>query len=224
MKRYLVTGASRGIGKEVVRALARAGHHVIASARTRQPLDELTKQFPDSVMAIPADLGTASGCEALSGIGPLHGWVHAAGFLQAKPFHELTDGDWQTMWEVNVMSAVRLARHLESSFVLGSHVVFIGSMGGVQGSSKYPSLSAYSTTKGAIGVFTECLATEWADRKISVNCLALGAVQTDMLAQAFPGYQAPVTAEHMGTYIGTFLTDAGFLYNGKILPIALNNP
>ncbi len=224
MKRYLVTGASRGIGKEVVRALAQAGHHVIASARTRAHLDELTLEYPGSVEAMPGDLGTKTGCEAFNGVGPLDGWVHAAGYLQAKPFHELTDEDWQTMWEVNVMSAVRLARLLESSFQPGSHVVFIGSMGGVQGSSKYPSLSAYSTTKGAISVLTECLSTEWADKRISVNCLALGAVQTDMLAQAFPGYQAPVSAEQMGRYIGTFLTDAGFLYNGKILPVALNNP
>lgn len=224
MKRYLVTGASRGIGKEVVRALAQAGHHVVASARTRAPLDELAMEYPGAVEAICGDLGTAAGCEAFSDVGQLDGWVHAAGYLQAKPFHELTDGDWQTMWEVNVMSAVRLARHLESSFLPGAHVVFIGSMGGVQGSSKYPSLSAYSATKGAISVFTECLSTEWAEKQISVNCLALGAVQTDMLAQAFPGYQAPVSAEQMGRYIGTFLVEGGFIYNGKILPVALNNP
>lgn len=224
MKRYLVTGASRGIGKEVVRALAQAGHHVIASARTRAHLEELTLEYPGAVLAISGDLGTTTGCEALAEIGPLDGWVHAAGYLQAKPFGELTDEDWQTMWEVNVMSAVRLARHLESSFLPGSHVVFIGSMGGVQGSSKYPSLSAYSATKGAISVFTECLSTEWADKGISVNCLALGAVQTDMLAQAFPGYQAPVTARQMGQYISNFATHAGKLFNGKILPVALNNP
>jgi NAD(P)-dependent dehydrogenase (short-subunit alcohol dehydrogenase family) len=86
MKRYLVTGASRGIGKEVVRALAQAGHHVIASARTRAPLDELTNEYPGSVDAICGDLGTASGCQAFNRVGPLDGWVHAAGYLQAKPF------------------------------------------------------------------------------------------------------------------------------------------
>jgi hypothetical protein len=57
-----------------------------------------------------------------------------------------------------------------------------------------------------------------------VNCLALGAVQTDMLAEAFPGYKAPVSAEQMGNHISHFLTTAGSLYNGKILQVALHNP
>lgn len=224
MKTYLVTGASRGIGNDIVRALAEAGHGVIAAARSAQALDELAKAYPDRVVAAPADLATDAGCAAMARFGPLDGVAHAAGLLINKPFHELTDEDWQTMWDANVMSAVRLARHLSPVLAPGAHVVLIGSMGGVQGSSKYPGLSAYSATKGALSVLTECLATEWGARGVSVNCLALGAVQTDMLAQAFPGYQAPVSSARMGAHIASFLTTAGDIHNGKILQVALNNP
>ena len=224
MKTYLVTGASRGIGNEIVCALAEAGHRVIATARSAEALNELATTYPNHVVAVSADLSTDAGCAALAQVGPLDGVAHAAGLLINKPFHNLTDEDWQTMWDVNVMSAVRLARHLSPAFSRGAHLVLIGSMGGVQGTSKYPGLSAYSATKGALSVLTESLATEWGARGISVNCLALGAVQTDMLAQAFPGYQAPVSAERMGTFIANFLTTAGDIHNGKILQVALNNP
>lgn len=224
MKTYLVTGASRGIGKEIARALAQAGHGVIATARSAQGLNELAKAYPEQVVAVSADLSTDTGCAALARYGPLDGVAHAAGLLINKPFHDLKDEDWARMWDVNVMSAVRLARHLSPVFATGAHVVLIGSMGGVQGSSKYPGLSGYSATKGALCVLTECLATEWRDRGVSVNCLALGAVQTDMLAQAFPGYQAPVSAERMGSFVATFLTTSGDIQNGKILHVSLNNP
>ncbi len=224
MKTYLVTGASRGIGNATVRALAEAGHRVIATARSEKPLNELAKAYPKNVVAISADLGKESGIQALTGLGPLDGVAHAAGLLINKPFHELTDGDWQSLWEVNVMSAVRLLRNLSADLTPLSHVVLIGSMGGAQGTSKYPGLSAYSATKGALSILTECLATEWSPRRITVNCLALGAVQTDMLAEAFPGYEAPVTAKQMGNHIAHFLTTSGALYNGKILQVALHNP
>lgn len=224
MKTYLVTGASRGIGNDIVRALAEAGHRVIAAARSAQALEELAMAYPGRVVAAPADLSTDAGCAAMARFGPVDGVAHAAGLLINKPFHELTDEDWQTMWDANVMSAVRLARHLSPVLAPGAHVVLIGSMGGVQGSSKYPGLSAYSATKGALSVLTECLATEWSARGVSVNCLALGAVQTDMLAQAFPGYQAPVSSSQMGAYIASFLSTAGHLHNGKILQVALHNP
>jgi NAD(P)-dependent dehydrogenase (short-subunit alcohol dehydrogenase family) len=105
-----------------------------------------------------------------------------------------------------------------------THIVNIGSMGGFQGSSKYPGLSFYSASKAAIANLTESLAVEFCNTKIFVNCLALGAVQTEMLAQAFPGYKAPIKPEEMAGFIGDFALHGHQFMNGKILPVALSNP
>jgi NAD(P)-dependent dehydrogenase (short-subunit alcohol dehydrogenase family) len=105
-----------------------------------------------------------------------------------------------------------------------THIVNISSMGGFQGSAKFAGLSAYSSAKGAAAVLTECLAEEFKNDNIKVNCLALGAAQTKMLEEAFPGYKAPLTAEQMATYISTFALTGSNFFNGKILPVSLSTP
>lgn len=225
MGQYLVTGASRGIGFQTARHLASAGHQVIATSRNTTSLVTLRDSNPERIRIHAADLSMAmkipdliEACESLDGI------VHAAGALVNKPFTAISDADWMRMWEVNVMSTVRLVRAALPILKPGSHVVLLSSMGGFQGSAKYPGLSAYSASKGALSVLAECMAVELAPKGISVNALALGAVQTDMLAQAFPGYDAPVTAEQMGAYIAHFITTSGTVMNGRILPVARFDP
>lgn len=137
---------------------------------------------------------------------------------------ELTDDDWNTMWNMNVMSAVRLLRALFPFFAKGAHIVTIGSMGGYQGSSKFPGLSAYSTSKGALSIWTEAMAAELKDDNISVNCLCLGAVQTEMFSAAFPGVKAPLKPEDIGEYIGDFAMKAHKFMNGKVLPVTSGDP
>jgi NAD(P)-dependent dehydrogenase (short-subunit alcohol dehydrogenase family) len=97
-------------------------------------------------------------------------------------------------------------------------------MGGYQGSSKFPGLSVYSATKGGLSILTECIATEFSDKKISCNSLCLGAVQTEMLEQAFPGIEAPVEPEEMAEYISEFILNGHKFYNGQILPVTLGDP
>lgn len=97
-------------------------------------------------------------------------------------------------------------------------------MGAFQGSAKFAGLSAYSASKAALHTLTECLALELADRQIKVNCLALGSAQTEMLEQAFPGYQSPVMAFEMGKYIADFALTGHRFFNGKILPVAVTTP
>ena len=97
-------------------------------------------------------------------------------------------------------------------------------MGGFQGSSKFPGLSLYSASKGAVAVLTEAMAEEFKDEGISVNCLALGAVQTEMLEEAFPGYKAPLSADEMGKYIAGFALTGNRYFNGKILPVSVSTP
>lgn len=152
--------------------------------------------------------------------------INNAGQLICKPFTALNDEDWQNVYSTNIFGPVRLIRLLlpllEQSDL--AHVLNIGSMGGVQGSSKFAGLSAYSSSKAALANLTECLAEEWRNTRIRTNCLALGAVQTEMLATAFPGYEAPLSSENMGQFVAWFATQGHRFFNGKILPVALSTP
>jgi NAD(P)-dependent dehydrogenase (short-subunit alcohol dehydrogenase family) len=105
-----------------------------------------------------------------------------------------------------------------------AHIVNIGSMGGFQGSSKFPGLSIYSASKAALANLTECLAEEWKEYNINVNCLALGSVNTEMLQSAFPGYEANVSPHEMAKFIADFSINGRALFNGKVIPVALNTP
>lgn len=229
MKTILVTGASRGIGRETAKWLLEAGHRVIALARSEDKLQQLKSQWPETADILAGDLCETQTYEALSSMLEsadlsLDGIIHNAGALLNKPFGETTDADWQYLLDANLMSAVRLVRSCSGRLSEGSHVVFIGSMGGFQGSSKFPGLAAYSVSKGALSILTECLAAELSAGKISVNCLCLGAVQTEMLDAAFPGFKAPVEAHQMGAYIGHFASEAHQFFNGRVLPVSLADP
>lgn len=227
-KHILITGASKGIGFETAKILSEKNCTVTAVSRSKDRLEVLAKSS-DHISTLAVDITDP---DAVSLIKKhlsenkllLDGIIHNAGLLINKPFIELTDNDWKLQFEVNLLAPVRMTRALISLLNKGSHIVNISSMGGFQGSDKFPGLSAYSATKGALSIFTECLATEFSSVGISVNCLCLGAVQTEMLNQAFPGFKAPVTSKEMGSYIADFVLNGHKFYNGKILPVAMNNP
>ena len=152
--------------------------------------------------------------------------INNAGLLRNKPFAKLTDKDWWEIFEVNLFGTTRLIKLLLPLLTAakGAHILNLGSMGGFQGSSKFSGLSAYSASKAALANLTECLAEEFREQQIAVNCLALGAVQTEMLAEAFPGYQAPVKSEQMGEMVAFFATRGKNFFNGKILPVSITTP
>ena len=150
--------------------------------------------------------------------------INNAGSLINKPFAETTDEEFESVYRVNVFSVASLTRHFLQIINPKGHVVNISSMGGIQGSLKFPGLSAYSSSKGALITLTEMLAEEYAKTGPSFNALALGAVQTEMLAEAFPGYEAPLTAEQMGSYILDFALNGNQFYNGKVLPVSSSTP
>jgi NAD(P)-dependent dehydrogenase (short-subunit alcohol dehydrogenase family) len=150
--------------------------------------------------------------------------VHNAGLLEKN-----TPGRWdealaRRMFEVNFWAPLRLTYAWLPYLPAGSHIVNIGSMGGFQGSAKFPGLSHYSASKAALACWTECLATELTSHGIYVNCLALGSADTDMLHRAFPGYQSPVSPETVAGFIIDFARTAPGVINGKVIPVAATTP
>ncbi|WP_214072427.1 SDR family oxidoreductase [Mucilaginibacter sp. dw_454] len=231
----VITGASSGVGFEAVIELISAGkHQVIALARSQDKLTRLAEIAlglnPEGVLyPIAFDIvhDDYDGLEQFinshfdSKVDIL---INNAGVLINKPFTELGESDFVEMLQSNFIGHVRMIQSLHQFMPAGSHILNIGSMGGYQGSVKFPGLSAYSASKAALHTLTECLAQEFAEKDIRVNCLALGSAQTEMLEKAFPGYQSPVMAFEMGKYIADFALTGHKFFNGKILPVATVTP
>ena len=225
----IVTGASRGIGFETSLALAESGYQVVALARSVKQLKLLRDRHPSSIQAYGIDLTRETDIESFNTFlqkefGQVDILINNAGNLINKPFDQLSRKDWQSLLDANLMSNVMLTKSLLPFFNSPAHIVNVSSMGGFQGSSKFPGLSGYSTAKGAVSILSECLAVELAEKDIKVNALCLGAVQTEMLKKAFPGFTAPVQADQMGNYIAGFAINGSSFYNGQILPVTLADP
>tara|TARA_B110000046_G_scaffold121613_1_gene128257 strand:+ start:35828 stop:36526 length:699 start_codon:yes stop_codon:yes gene_type:complete len=227
MMNIIVSGASKGIGYEVAHQAAESGHNVLAVARNAILLDRLVGKS-ELITALKVDLikdeCAVSIASWINKVGKVDALINNAGQLINKPFIETSIEDFKNQFDANIITAVKLIQSVILFMKKPAHIVNISSMGGFQGSSKYAGLSAYSASKGGLSVLTECLAEELNDYKISVNALALGAVQTEMLENAFPGYNAPVSAAEMASYIIDFASNGHRFYNGKILPIAIGNP
>ena len=116
------------------------------------------------------------------------------------PIPETTFEDFEQVYKTNVFGVSEMTRTVLPFVKQYSHVVTISSMGGIQGSMKFPGLSAYSSSKGAVITLTELLAEEYKETGPQFNVLALGAVQTEMLKEAFPDYEAPTTALEMARH------------------------
>lgn len=225
-KNIVITGTSRGIGFELAQQFANEGHQVIALSRNSIPLEKINHK---NILPFATDLmDEASLAKAASTIfekfEQIDILIHNAGMLVNKPFEELTSQDFLKVYQVNVFAVAQLTQKLVPHMKSGSHVITISSMGGIQGSMKFPGLAAYSSAKGAVITLSELLAEEYKDKGIAFNVLALGAVQTEMLEEAFPGYQAPITAKEMADYIFNFALTGNKIYNGKVLQVSSSTP
>lgn len=226
MKNIVVIGASRGIGKELVKQLSK-DNKVLAISRNQDKLAELQKETNAMISAL--DLNSVSFKDDLrkvvsNAFTSVDVLINNAGYLVNKSYDEITLEDMQQIYATNVFGVMLSCQVVIPFMNKGSHIVNIGSVGGVQGSAKFPGLSAYSSSKAAIAGYSECLAEELKDDEIAVNCLALGAVQTEMLEEAFPGYQAPTTAAEMAEYITDFSLKANKWMNGKIISVSKSTP
>lgn len=225
MKNIIITGTSRGIGYELALQFANAGHSVLAISR------KIPQVLIDNknITCLSVDLSNEE--ELLQVENFLsHTWkkvdviVHNAGSLLLKPFGEITSQEFENIYKVNVFGVANLTRICLPYLQKGSHVVTISSMGGIQGSMKFAGLAAYSSSKGAVITLSELLAEEYKERGISFNVLALGSVNTEMLQEAFPGYEAPLSATEMADYIYNFALTGNKYYNGRVLQVSTTTP
>lgn len=230
----VLTGASSGIGFEAALEFTlNKDNKVVCIARSADKLRkllEIAKGITPDCTLLPVEFDIVNDDYAAlipflkEKLGHIDILINNAGELINKPFSETTSADMANMFESNVLGHFNMIQNLLPLMRSDSHIVNIGSMGGFQGSVKFPGLSAYSASKAALHTLTECLAFELLETGIKVNCLALGSAQTEMLEQAFPGYQSPVMAFEMGKYVADFARTGHKFFNGKIIPVAVTTP
>ena len=226
MAKVIITGTSRGIGFELARLFADDGHQVLALSRNDSPIQELGHR---NISSFPFDISSPSDLKRMCDFVD-ENWksvdilINNAGKLLNKPFLETTAEEFEGVYKVNVLGVAEITKALLPKMPKKGHVLTVSSMGGVQGSMKFPGLSAYSSSKAAVITLTELWAEEFKEIGPSFNVLALGAVQTEMLEEAFPGYEAPNTALEMAEYIKDFALTGQRFYNGKLLQVSCSTP
>lgn len=226
MKNVIITGTSRGIGLELVKIFAEGGHNVMAVSRNEEPVKNLGLT---NVATLAFDVTKETDLEELKARVE-QDWkqvdilIHNAGAILNKKFEEISSEEFEKVYRINVFGVAALTKKMLPFMNSGGHVVTISSMGGIQGSVKFAGLSAYSSSKAAVINLTEIWAEEFKENGPSFNVLALGAVQTEMLEEAFPGYKAPLQAGEMAAYIADFSLTGNKYYNGKILQVSNSTP
>jgi NAD(P)-dependent dehydrogenase (short-subunit alcohol dehydrogenase family) len=224
-KNIIITGTSRGIGFELALQFANTGNQVLAISR-KTPQEFLGNK---NITSLSVDLSKEDDLIQVQNFLSTT-WkkvdiiIHNAGSLINKPFAQTTQEDFENVYKVNVFGVANLTRIALPYLQKGSHVVTISSMGGIQGSMKFAGLSAYSSSKGAVITLSELLTEEYAAQGIAFNVLALGAVNTEMLQEAFPGYEAPISAQEMAEYIFNFALTGNKYHNGKIIQVSSSTP
>ena len=226
MKNVVITGSSRGIGFELTKLFSDKGFKVFALSRNISIISNL--KLPNVVpyyLDISSEKSISKVVKLISKeLKQVDVLINNAGNLINKPFSQTSFHDFESIYKVNVFGLAELVRQFIPYFCKSSHVINISSIGGIAGSSKFSGLSAYSSSKGALNILTEMLCEEFKDSGPSFNCLALGAVQTEMLEEAFPGYKAKISPIEMADFIYKLSLEGNRLFNGKIIPVSITNP
>lgn len=224
-KNIVITGTSSGIGLELAKFFIRSKHHVLAISRNNSDLRSLNLK---GLYALDFDITNYERYDSLNkylkNFENIDVLINNAGLLVNKPFEDTSLEDFQKVYSTNVFSVAMLTKFLIKRMNNRSNVVNISSIGGVEGTLKFPGLAAYSSSKGALNILTEMLAEEYKEQGIHFNSLALGSVQTKMLNKAFPGFKASTSAQDMAKYIYDFSTEGYKLINGKVISISSTTP
>jgi short-subunit dehydrogenase len=226
MKNVIITGTSRGIGFELAQIFANNNYNVLALSRNDRTLKKINHT---NITTLAIDITKEDELKEVDNY-IKQNWkqvdilINNAGTLLNKEFSETSTNDFLHVYKVNVFAVAAVTQIALPYFVKNSHVITISSMGGIQGSMKFAGLAAYSSSKGAVITLSELLAEEYREKGVAFNVLAIGAVQTEMLAEAFPDYQAPLKPSEMANYIFDFATTGNKFYNGKVLQVSSTTP
>lgn len=185
-RRYLVTGASSGIGLEVAKTLAQSGAQVLLADINDAGLDAAVDLIGSKARKICVDLTVTDHLKELlineaKDFGQINGFVHCAGIPCIAPLKNVSKNKAVKTIDINTISAIELAKICSSKVVRAKSdvsFVLISSVYGLVGSAAN---SAYAASKGAIISLTKALAIELAPKNIRVNCVAPGFVRTNML-------------------------------------------
>lgn len=228
----IIIGGTKGIGRELVYLMSKDKHNqILVAGRDKNSLQKIAENSENSnISFIETDLSVFDENmeffrdKVRDLFREINILINNAGSLMVREFMKMSNDEARIMMETNFFGPASVIRSVMPLMAKGSHIVNISSMGGFQGSSKYIGLSYYSASKAALACLSECLAEEFREARVSVNCLALGSVQTEMFENAFPGFKAPVSARQMAEFIADFAVNGNKFFNGKVLPVAVINP
>ena len=223
-KTIIVTGASRGIGHEIVKIAEKKGHRVYSISRNIKALKDYSFKYPRKVDLANEDSIDKFSLEVKNDGVKVDALINNAGAFLNKPFEKISKKEFEYIFQVNVFGLSSITRKVLPIIDSKGHIVNITSMGGINGAAKFTGLSAYSSSKGAVNILTELLAEEYKEKGPSFNALAFGAVQTEMLEEAFPGLKAPISAKEIADFILDFSLQGQKYFNGKIIPVSSTTP
>lgn len=223
-KTIIVTGASRGIGHEIVKIAEKKGHRVYSISRNIKALKDYSFKYPRQVDLANEDSIDKFSSEVKNDGVKVDALINNAGAFLNKPFEKISKKEFEYIFQVNVFGLSSITRKVLPIIDSKGHIVNITSMGGINGAAKFTGLSAYSSSKGAVNILTELLAEEYKEKGPSFNALAFGAVQTEMLEEAFPGLKAPISAKEIADFILDFSLQGQKFFNGKIIPVSSTTP
>lgn len=206
--RYIiVTGASSGIGRQCAIECSNRGAKLVLVARDEERLNETLAQLGgEGHVMIPLDITrfdmiSSSLERALDNVNAIHGLIHSAGIQQTLAFGQMKTHRFNSLFDINVLSAFEITRIITGKKWLpetGSSIIFIASTMGIVGRT---GLCGYSATKGALISGARSLAVELARKKVRVNCISPGFIKTKMMQEFLEMKPNSVTTSSASRYL-----------------------
>lgn len=219
----LITGGGSGIGAACAEEFLRRGRAVVVVGRTASRLRSVK-----GALALAGDVGDEAFARrafaaARRRFGSVDVLVNNAAHLVKKSFVDTTAAEWDETMRTNLRGPFLFSREFLRAAKPGRAIVHIGSLGGVQGTEKFPGLSAYTVSKYGISGLTAALAVEARPRGVAVFCVAPGAVDTAMLRKAAPGLKAGAVPADIAKVVADLADSARpDLLSGAVIPLDTN--